>query len=81
MERWEHQRCVLEDLPAEETEHGASRGQLLKPMLGLTLFWTSLVTQSCHPSDREIYKATFCTYVMGQNQISCFYEKKKKVSH
>jgi len=78
MERWEHQRRVLEDLPAEETEHGASQGQLLKPMLGLTLFWTSLVTQSCHPSDREIYTVTYCASVMGQNQISCFYEKKKR---
>ena len=76
-----HQRRVLEDLPAEEAQHGASQGQLPGPRLSLSLLWTSLVPQSCHSSDREIYKATFCASVMGQNQISCFYEKEKKQSH
>ena len=73
-----HQRCVLEDLPAEETQHGASQRELPKPRHGLTLLWTCLVAQSHHPTNRKIYKATFCASVMGQHQISCFYEKEKK---
>ena len=32
-------------------------------------------------SQQTIYKATFCASVMGQNRISCFYEKENKESH
>ena len=82
VERGSHrQRCVLEDLPAEETQHGPSHRELPKPRHGLTLLWTCLVTQSHHPTNRKIYKATFCASVMEQNQISSFYEKEKKESH
>ena len=55
VERGSHlQQRVLEDLPAEETQPGASQGQPLKPRLGLTLLWTSPFAQSHHPSNRFI---------------------------
>ena len=72
------QRRVLEDLPAEETQHGASQRELLKPRLGLTLLWTSLVPRATNLQIERFIKRHSVLLSWDKIKFLAFMKRKKR---